>query len=93
MQDIPSTAFTTACNCSAVMEQVWKSGFKVLGPHWLLDSLLDGKRKQREAICLLRGTRLLSVHTIVQWEVNDKGFLIPIMNMKISKIKEKKKNQ
>lgn len=71
----PSTAFTTACDCSAVMGKFGNKGLEVSAPHRFLVSLLDGQRMQRETFCLFRGTKSLSVLTIVRWKMNNRIFL------------------
>jgi len=55
--------------------QFGNNSLEVPGPHRLLDSLLDGQRKQRETVYLFTGTRSLSVHTVMQRAVNDEIFL------------------
>lgn len=87
MQGIPSTAFTTTCDCSAVMGHIWKQGLRgALTPQ--VGGLAPGWPKKAKRNCLLIQRHQIFVcphhHAMgSKWQ----DFFVHIMNMKISRLK------
>lgn len=87
MQGIPSTAFTTTRDCSAVMGHIWKQGLRGA---WTpqVGGLTPGWAKKAKRNCLLIQRHQIFVcphHRAMGSKWQD--FFVHIMNMKISRLK------